>query len=102
MSNEPEITKDQMQEFIAIGAEHGHTFDADLNLERVLTEQEMLGLRDEVLTLIKEKFHAEGTYLVCNDCDTVVTWVTKHRKERHGDDIQVWKLPEKLTGDELW
>jgi uncharacterized Zn finger protein (UPF0148 family) len=72
------------------------------NLTANLAEQRLLGLRDDLLKLIGDNFHAEGNKLICNRCDEVVTWVTKHCKERHGDDVEVWPLTKVTEGEQLW
>lgn len=75
---------------------------AQANLAANLEEQRLLGLQDEVLDLIRENFHAEGTYLICNHCDQVVTWVTKHMSARHGWEGEVWHLPTWDEAGQQW
>jgi hypothetical protein len=40
--------------------------------------------------------------LRCNECNAVVTWVTRHMVERHGMGGQVWRLPGRPDSEELW
>lgn len=89
----------------------GHVVDPNLpavhdpdqaNFAAVLDEQALLGLSGELLDLIAKEFHAEGNKLICNRCDMVVTWVTRHCAERHGDDVEVWILPEHMECEQLW
>ena len=76
--------------------------DAEGNLREDITEAEVEALSNEVLDLITKQFHTERTKLICNRCGMSVTWVTKHCKERHGDDVTVWQLPQHLGRGELW
>lgn len=99
-----------IEEFVALGNEapeggsyrHADGAWAQANLAANLEEQALRGLQDEVLDLIRENFHAEGTYLICNHCDQVVTWVTKHMSARHGWEGEVWHLPTWDEAGQQW
>lgn len=106
MSNNPETSNEPIEGVIVYGDEPAPhdpqaARDAD-NLAANLDEAALLGMKSDLYNLIADNFHAEGNKLICNRCDQVVTWVTKHCKERHGDDVAVFPIPAHWEEGQLW
>lgn len=72
------------------------------NLNDNLAEQALVGNSVTLIEWVRENFHAESNFLVCNRCSMTVTWLTKHAKERHGDPVQVVARPGFNPEGELW
>lgn len=72
------------------------------NLDDNLATQALLGNSAQLIQWVKDNFHAESNFLVCNRCGKTVTWLTKHAKERHGDPVQVVARPGFDPEGELW
>lgn len=56
------------------------------------------------LDLVKREYviDQELRVLRCRRCGELVTWVSMHARERHGDDVEVWLHPSHAAGPHLW
>lgn len=70
-----------------------------------ITEQDWTPeLHAIAMELMDANYHIEDRRIICNHCDEVVTWLTRHLAERHGMDVPVFRHPANRNNDvpEVW